>query len=245
MINNNKRLLMAHNNGCIICGEDLLYSHQNKEMNCSVCSKKYSSNVQCKSGHYVCDNCHQSDANDYIENYCKNTFEIDPIKIAIAIMTNPKINMHGPEHHFLVPAVLLSTYCNIRNEHEYIREKLILAKERSKNILGGFCGFYGTCGAGVGTGIFMSIITNATPFSKDAWKLCNLMTAKGLEHIANNGGPRCCKRDTFAAIETACDFLETNFNVKLPTEKITCTFSSMNKECKKNECKYFFKEHFE
>jgi hypothetical protein len=233
---------MAHNNGCIICGEDLEYVNQNRELICSVCSKEYHSNAQCKSGHYVCDDCHQSDANDYIENYCKNTFEIDPIKIAITVMTNPKIKMHGPEHHFLVPAVLLSAYYNIQNQHEVISEKLPLAKERSKNILGGFCGFYGTCGAGVGTGIFMSIIMNATPLSKDEWKLCNLMTSKSLENIANNGGPRCCKRDTFVAIETSRDFLEINCNIKILTDNIKCTFSNMNKECKKNECKYFSKD---
>jgi hypothetical protein len=230
---------MENKNGCIICGNDLEYSNESTLLRCYICSKDYNSNAKCKNGHFVCDNCHSSEAIGYIETYCVNTFENDPVKMAVEIMSNPKIKMHGPEHHFLVPAVLLAGYYNNINNHGIIKEKIIIAKERSQNILGGFCGFYGNCGAGVGTGIFMSIINNATPLSQNEWKLCNLMTSKSLEHIANNGGPRCCKRDSFAALETAIDFLKNNMSVTFSKNKIKCIFNGMNKECKKTECKYF------
>ena len=36
--------------------------------------------------------------------------------MAIEIMKSPMINMHGPEHHFLVPAVLITSYYNIKDE---------------------------------------------------------------------------------------------------------------------------------
>ena len=228
-----------HNKGCIICGKDLEYYDMNIELNCNVCAKKFNSNVKCIDGHFICDNCHRSDALEYIENYCMNSLEADPAKIAVEIMKNPKIKMHGPEHHFLVPAVLLSAYYNTQEKHETIMEKLIIAKERSLNILGGFCGFYGNCGAGVGTGIFMSIINNTTPLSKYEWKLCNLMTAKSLENIGNCEGPRCCKRDTFIAIETTIDFLEKYSKVVLKKSIIKCIFHGMNNECKKNDCRYY------
>ncbi|MGR4064590.1 MAG: DUF5714 domain-containing protein, partial [Vulcanimicrobiaceae bacterium] len=32
------------------------------------------------------------------------------LRMAITLMQNPVVNMHGPEHHFLVPAVLLAAY---------------------------------------------------------------------------------------------------------------------------------------
>jgi len=228
-----------HNSGCIICGAELQYSNDYFEIQCNVCSKTFTSNVKCSNNHYVCDSCHQFDAVDYIENYCKNSGESDPLKLIIEIMKNPKINMHGPEHHFLVPAVLLTCYYNILNKHELLNEKIAIAKERGQKIPGGFCGFYGNCGAGVGTGIFMSIINNATPLSKEEWRLSNLMTAKSLEQIANNGGPRCCKRDSFLAIETAVDFVENNLNVIMPKHKVKCEFYTMNKVCIKTDCKYF------
>ena len=225
--------------GCIVCGSGLTYSIGNTDLVCAVCLKSFSSNVKCKNGHYVCDNCHQLGATEYIESYCKNTSQTNPAILIVEMMKNPKIKMHGPEHHFLVPAVLLACYYNHQGGHGAIGEKLSIAQKRSKNILGGFCGFCGNCGAGVGTGIFMSIITGATPMSVDEWRLSNLMTAKSLECIANNGGPRCCKRDSFSAIESALAFLESNLQVSLPATEIKCTFSAINKECKNVECRYF------
>jgi len=194
--------------GCLICGSDLQYAQYQKGLVCSVCKKNFLSNVQCKNGHFVCDDCHQTEAYDYIENYCKNSLETDPAKLINALLQNPKIKMHGPEHHFLVPAVLLTCYYNYIGKSNLTAEKLTLAKNRAMNILGGFCGFYGSCGAGIGTGIFMSIIQNSTPLSTNEWKLSNLITSCSLETIAKHGGPRCCKRDSFLAIEVAVKFLK-------------------------------------
>ena len=107
-------------------------------------------------------------------------------------------------------------------------------RKRGENVLGGFCGFDGACGAGVGTGIFVSLITDSTPLSEGGWRFSNLnlMTAQSLEEIACHGGPRCRKRDTFLALQSAQAFIEENFDVSLPmSEPILCAFSDMNKEC--------------
>ncbi|MDL2229343.1 GNAT family N-acetyltransferase [Treponema sp. OttesenSCG-928-L16] len=230
---------MMFNSGCIICGADLEYLDEEAEMKCSVCNEKFRTAVKCINKHFVCDSCHRADAADYVESYCINSFETNPLKILITVMKNPNIKMHGPEHHFLVPAVLLTSYYNSIEKRELLKEKLLIAKKRSENIPGGFCGFYGNCGAGVGSGIFISIITEATPLSKEAWKLSNLMTAKSLENIANHGGPRCCKRDSFLALESAIDFLKEKLHIELPKEIMECDFSIKNKECKREECKYY------
>ena len=74
--------------------------------------------------------------------------------------------MHGPEHHFLIPAVLLSAFYNVSGEPGEKEKKIKQARKRAENVLGGFCGFYGDCGAAVGTGIFVSVITGATPLSQ-------------------------------------------------------------------------------
>jgi hypothetical protein len=66
-----------------------------------------------------------------------------------------------------------------------------------------------------------------------------LMNCIKLKKIAIAGGPRCCKRDTFIALESAVKFVRDKLNVLLPVEKIDCTFSALNKECKQITCKYF------
>jgi len=158
----------------------------------------------------------------------------------MSLMKNPKVAMHGPEHHFLVPAVLLSAYYNLKNDSVLKEEKIKIAQQRASNVLGGFCGFHGACGAAIGTGIFVSLITGANPLSKHEWKLSNLMTAKSLLSVANVGGPRCCKRVTFLSIIEASDFLREHFGITLPiTNSIKCEFSSLNKECLTNDCPFY------
>ena len=190
--------------------------------------------------HFICDKCHSLSAIEYIEKYCISTKMIDPIGLAQILMERPTIKMHGPEHHFLIPAVLLTSYYNYQKDYETKKAKLNIARGRAEKVLGGFCGSHGNCGARVGTGIFVSIITNATPLSKDAWRLSNLMTAKSLLSIANRGGPRCCKRDSFLAIIESVEFIKENFGIILRIKKkIVCSFSHLNTECLYEHCKFY------
>lgn len=225
--------------GCIICGSDLIYLNESESLQCSICKETFLSNARCVQGHFICDHCHELDGFELIQQICLKSSSTNPVELANLIMSFPEIKMHGPEHHFLVPAVLITTYYNKTEKPGLISEKLNKARERAKNIHGGFCGFYGTCGAGVGTGIFMSLILNCTPLSKEEWKLSNLMTSKSLLEIANYGGPRCCKRDTFLSLETSVDFVEEHLNIKLDKSTVKCKFFERNKECKNQECKYY------
>jgi len=155
-------------------------------------------------------------------------------------MKHLAIKMHGPEHHYLVPAVLLTAYFNITSQTDLIEKKLFQAEKRAKNVLGGFCGFYGNCGAAVGTGIFMSLVTDTKPVSKEFWGGCNLITSNALKSIGIAGGPRCCKRDSFIAIKEAIDFIRKTFNVELELpSNIYCEFSHLNKECLKQDCSFY------
>lgn len=226
-------------NGCLICGADLVYLDEAEEMECSICGKTLMSNAKCENGHFICDACHAADGFTIINRYCTNSKTINPVLLATTIMKHPKIKMHGPEHHFLVPAVLISAYYNKIGSPNLIPEKLEKAKERSMKIPGGFCGFCGNCGAGVGTGIFISVVLNSTPVAQNEWRLSNLITAKSLLDIANNGGPRCCKRDTYLSLETAICFVKEELDVELDSSVIQCEFYTYNKECRKKECLYY------
>jgi hypothetical protein len=232
-------MMSPQKSGCVVCGEELIYG-KNEKLECFYCQKVFDSNVKCKEGHYVCDKCHSMPANDLIETYCIGSQLEDPLELALILMRNQRVKMHGPEHHFLVPAVLLTAYYNIKRDKKKKKQKIREARSRSSKILGGFCGFYGDCGAAVGTGIFISLVTDSTPLSLKEWKLSNLMTAKSLSTIANHGGPRCCKRNTFLAINEAIDFLRENFGIKMEINcKLACEFTDLNKECLNKKCPYY------
>lgn len=225
---------MAHTTGCFICGKDLVYLDNHVDMRCSFCENSYSSNAQCVDGHYICDTCHAMNANDIIEHYCKISVLEDPFEMAQVLMKHPSINMHGPEHHFLVPAVLIAAYYNRKKDSSEKENKLAKARQRAEKVPGGACGFYGNCGAAVGTGIFMSLILNAKPTSREEWKEANLITAKSLLAVAERGGPRCCKRNTLLALSAVADHM----HWEIP-KKIECTFSDLNRECLGTACLYY------
>jgi len=230
---------MAHQD-CLICEEDLLYYENSKELVCEYCHKTFTANVSCKNNHYVCDECHSAPAREIILTYCVNSYSKNPIQLANVIMKHPSVKMHGPEHHFIVPAVLLTAYYNTTDHHLLLKEKLNQANQRSRNILGGFCGFYGACGAAIGTGIFMSLITGSTPLSLNEWSFANNITANSLQEVAKRGGPRCCKRDTYISIIEAIIFIKEKFNVSLEKdEKIECLFNNFNAQCIFEKCSFY------
>ena len=231
---------MKHKKGCLLCGKELIYLQSSENAKCVYCSKTFRINEQCIDGHYVCDNCHSSDAMDIITDFCLNTSSTNPYEIATTLMYHPSVKMHGPEHHFLVPAVLLAVFYNVTGEKIKLTEKLLKARKRAELLPGGFCGSHGNCGAGVGTGIFISLISNSTPLSMQEWKLSNLMTSKSLYEIALKGGPRCCKRDVFLSLTEAVKFVNENFNIEIPIENnIICDFSELNKECLLEKCIFY------
>lgn len=232
---------MEHKTGCLVCGYDLVYLTQPSDMTCTYCGNTFQANVRCLVGHYVCDHCHSLSAIDLIEQYCSLTGETNPLKIANDLMKNPAIKMHGPEHHFLVPAVLLAAFYN---QHEGDKKRKIFhARKRAENVLGGFCGFYGACGAGIGTGIFVSIVTGASPMSTEEWRCSNLMTASSLLVIAEQGGPRCCKRDTYLAIIKAGEFVRKELEYSFEFDPtVRCDFHPINHDCLRERCPFYLVE---
>lgn len=226
--------------GCLICGKEIIYPENTEELQCVYCGQEFLASSCCIDGHFVCDQCHEQPANDFIERACILSELTDPLLLAERLMQNPVIKMHGPEHHFLVPAVLLSAFYNKTGEPGQKPGKIQKARQRAEKILGGFCGTHGICGAAVGTGIFTSVITAATPLSGKEWQWTNRISARSLETIAKYGGPRCCKRDTFLAIIEAVKFINEQFDTALPVSgQYTCGFYGNNKACKQGECPFY------
>lgn len=164
----------------------------------------------------------------------------DPIEVLERLMSQSWCHMHGPEHHVLVGAALLTAYNNALPDTARLDLKELLPEviNRGQQVPGGACGYMGACGASISTGIFMSVITRNTPFSTDTWRLCNLCTSQALEQVALNGGPRCCKRDSYLSILAAVDFVRKNLGVEMHRADITCSRSQINEQCIGKNCPF-------
>lgn len=223
---------------CLICGLPLVYETAERSMECAICHKSFYSRVSCEGGHYICDDCHGKKAVEFIEACCLQTAEKNPVAIAKTIMDSPYVHMHGNEHHVLVGAALLAAYCNAGG-HVVLTEAMKEIVRRGREVPGGACGFWGACGAAVSTGIFISVVTGATPLSQKSWGLANTMTSKALAAISAVGGPRCCKRDSFTAIRQAVLFCRDHLHVSMVLPAyIECTYSERNNQCLGRQCPY-------
>ena len=228
------------NDECLICKAPLVYLNEDAEMTCAICGKTERSKARCTAGHYVCDDCHTQGI-DAIFGVCLASQSKNPIEILNGLMALPFSHMHGPEHHTMVGAALLTAYRNAGGEID-LEKALVEMRSRGKNVPGGICGFWGACGAGISTGMFISIVTGSTPLKNEPFGLSNKMTARSLSAIGEIGGPRCCKRDSYLSILQAIDFVKEQLGVEMEKGDIVCAYSAQNNQCIRARCP-FFKEN--
>ena len=221
---------------CLICQERLEYLPEDVMMECAICRKRELSKTRCVRGHYVCSDCH-TQGMDSIFGLCLGETSRNPLHILEKMMAMPFCHMHGPEHHVMVGAALLTAYKNAGGVLD-LAAALPEMYRRGKAVPGGACGFWGACGAGVSAGQFLSIATGATPLASESWGLSNRMTAKALESIGSIGGPRCCKRDSYLAVLAAIDFAAEHLNVNMEKTLPVCTRSGQNNQCIGMRCPF-------
>jgi hypothetical protein len=231
-IDNNEKV------NCIVCGAEVEYLNRATNVECYYCGIQDEAYFCCVEGHYVCNKCHTQDALDVIKNVCLNSDSINPFQIAEKLMDHHSIHMHGPEHHALIPAVLITAYQNFVGQKS--NKDILEAIKRGKKVPGGYCGLYGACGGGIGVGIAVSILLEASPLTPGPRSHANWATSKTLKDIADAGGARCCKKSVRIALEDGIDYLSNLFDIDWSreiNESVKCNYSKYNKECD-STCKY-------
>lgn len=226
---------------CLICKAPLEYLEADVMMECAICHKKERSRTRCVNGHYVCNECHTKGM-DTIIGLCLQETSKNPVEIIEKMMAQPFCHMHGPEHHVMVGAALLTAYHNAGGVLA-LESALSEMMNRGRAVPGGACGFWGACGAGISAGMFVSILSKSTPLAREPWGLSNQMTAKALDAIGQVGGPRCCKRDSFLSILAAIDFAKEHFGVEMTKPRIVCTHSAKNNQCLGSRCPFSKANH--
>ncbi len=221
--------------GCMICGTDLHYFTDSREMVCSYCGRLFVVNGCCEQGHFVCDGCHGENGIEVIKAICSGTEERDLITLLERIRSHPAIPMHGPEHHAMIPGIILACY---RNSGGDIREEAILTGiSRGADIPGGVCGFWGACGAAIGSGIAVSTIFSATPLTPSPRQTAQAFSAKILKAISEYRGGRCCQRETWLALSETARLSAEMLSVPMEAKgSLRCSQYMKNKECIRKQC---------
>lgn len=161
----------------------------------------------------------------------------NPVEIFLNLTKTLNCPVHNPVHHILVGSALLTAYKNAGGNID-LEKSLLELKNRAEQVPGGACGYWGACGAGISSGMFVSIVTGSNPLANEEWKLSNLMTASSLGAIGKVGGPRCCKRNSYLAIAEAVRFVKENLKVEMELSKIKCVHFSENSQCIGTRCPF-------
>ena len=224
------------NEECLICKAPLVYLEKDEKMECAICHRTFDSKTRCVNDHFVCNECHTKGM-DAIVALCREEESKNPLEIIEKMMQQSFCHMHGPEHHVMVGAALLTAYKNAGGDIN-LEDALFEMMSRGKQVPGGVCGFWGACGAAISTGIFMAIITKSTPLTMEPFALSNSMTARSLAKVGEIGGPRCCKRDSFLSIISAVEFVRENLGVEMEINRPVCQYSSKNNQCIGKRCPF-------
>ncbi len=236
-MNQNNSAAMQSVNNCGVCARPLVYAGESVVKTCDLCGKEERAAIYCPAGHYVCDACHSRAALEVLKQVLANTKSADPAAILEQVLAHPSVPMHGPEHHVIVPAAIVAA---VRNSGYPLPEGAIdKALERASKVPGGWCGLYGDCGAAVGAGIAVSVITGATPLTGKQRTLALAATSQALSRMLDEQ-PRCCKKASRIAIQSTVDFLREKLGISLPRAKtVKCAFPLRNLECAKEKCPYY------
>lgn len=225
---------------CLLCSEDMVFFEEETTRICDACGAAFEASSICGKGHFVCHTCRQTAAREAMIEHCEKSGHVQPYALMLELMGLRRVAMHGPEHHLLLTASLLTAYCNEKGSRGDLPGYLAEANERSMAVPGGACGFWGICGAAIGCGIYMSILLHCSPYAGEEWKNAGQLSARCAHAVSREGGPRCCKRDSFLALlETipySNEMLGTHFAAP---DDLRCDFYLNNQECKGANCPFF------
>ncbi len=223
-----------HRSGCTVCGAALVYSATERDSSCHYCGTTVLANARCANGHFVCDRCHGADAMGIVKNVCLRSTQTDLAALMQAIRRHPGFRTHGPEHHFMVPAVILTALRNSGFSLTY--EEFSTAIQRGQTIGGGSCAFLGACGAAIGVGIAVSLLLEATPYDGDKRQTAQQATHRALGAIASFNAPRCCQRDSWLALREASNLIRELSGISLTADPFACGQHRRNRECIHAQC---------
>lgn len=227
--------IQRHRSGCMVCAAELVYANEAVEKSCYFCGSRQNTNSECCNGHFICDSCHQQEGIRVIRHICLNTKEKDMIALLSTIRSHPSVPMHGPEHHGMVPGVILAAFRN--SGGDISRQTIGAGIDRGSNVPGGACGFWGSCGAAIGAGIAAALILDATPLTPNPRQQAQEFTARILSSISEITGGRCCQRETWLALSQTARLSAEFFSIRMHADStLHCDQYQQNRECIRKQC---------
>lgn len=170
---------------------------------------------------------------------CMASQKKNPIALFREIANQDYIRIHGPEHHILDGACILTAFYNAGGNIDLEEALKVLMCEGLK-MPGAICGIWGVCGSVTSIGAALAIIDHTGPLTTDGtWGEHMEFTSRALERMAQINGPRCCKRNATISMTEAIAYVNAHYEVELESMDVICSYFPRNQECIKKRCPYF------
>lgn len=231
-------------NNCQVCGGELEYYTEGKELTCIRCGKQEIGNINCPNGHYVCDECHGKDVFDLIKDYVLTSSMKSPFEIAEVLMEyQDKVPMLGCENAWIAAGSLIAS---IRNEGtiKITQEQIIEVLNRTRRqAIGGYCGLTGVCGIAPAIGACFSVILGAACPKDKETAMTMKVVSRIVNVIADQAGPCCCKCFVRVALKEGVILAKQYLSINLPESKSdlkNCTYVAKHPHgCRKEKCPFY------
>jgi 7,8-dihydro-6-hydroxymethylpterin dimethyltransferase len=226
---------LRHGSGCLVCGAPLMYLQKDSPARCHYCQAELSATAVCERGHFVCDDCHTTDGLAAIERFCQTTRETDLITLLDEMRRHPAIPRHGPQHHVMVPAIILTAFRNLGGD--VTPQMFRTAFSRGQSISGGSCAFWGVCGAAAGVGIAFSLLLKANPLKPRERRQVLGAVQAVLGELDSWEAARCCQRECWLSLRKAAELSRELLPIPLPAEApLACQQSGERQDCLQSRC---------
>ncbi len=228
----------------MVCGEMLQYHEKSLDVTCNFCGRSEHGLITCPKGHYICDNCHNRDAMQVIEDLVFTTNSADPIVIAELAMSFPNLPMLGCQHAYIAGGALMAALKNEGGTNitdDDIKEVFIRTEKQAH---GGYCGLTGVCGIAPAIGACFSVLTGSKCGKDEEQRTTMEVVTTVSQAMTNLTGPSCCKAYVWAALKVADEFLKESFDTNLHSgSKPTCRYSAKHPHgCRETSCPYFLSQ---
>jgi hypothetical protein len=226
---------------CMVCGEALAYHEKSIDVSCNYCGRKEHGHITCPNKHYICDHCHNRDALSAIEDIVLFTDLVDSNEIAELAFSINGLPMLGCQHAYIAGGALMAALKNEGTTNVTNNDIKEVFNRTRKQAHGGYCGLTGVCGIAPAIGACFALLTGSKCGTDKEQRTTMEVVSRVTRAITELTGPSCCKAYVRAALEVAVEFLRTNLDISLPTDKKTiCSFSAKHPHgCRESQCPYF------
>lgn len=175
---------------------------------------------------------------EIIKKKCLEIKSVNVYDIFIVLTSLDCVSIHGPEHHFIDGACLLTAYKNAGGKIN-LEQSLVELMQQGLKMPGAMCGKWGVCGAVTSVGAALAIMDKTEPLSTEDWGEHMTLTSGIVAEMAKIGGPRCCKRDGLLALEKTAEYINKHHNITIEWTLPICGFSKRNEQCLTVRCPYY------